>query len=59
MERALKARPNDSICCKMQGDHYIIMKDPRNAIKMFEKGAAINKKCFRCLESLGDVCSDA
>lgn len=34
------------------------MKDTKNAIKMYEKGSNVNKKCFRCLESLGDVSSE-
>ncbi|KAL4432986.1 hypothetical protein ABPG74_005359 [Tetrahymena malaccensis] len=55
LERAFKNRPNDSLCYKMQGDHYIIMKDTKNAMKMFEKGITINKKCFRCYETLGDI----
>lgn len=58
LEKAFKIRPTDSLCYKMQGDHYIIMKDTKNAIKMFEKGISVNKKCYRCFETLGDICPE-
>lgn len=48
-------RPNDSLCYKMQGDYFIIIKDTKNAIKMLEKGISVNKKCHRFFETLGDI----
>lgn len=59
LEKAFKTRPTDSLCYKMHGDHYIIMKDTKNAIKMYEKGIMVNKKCYRCHESLGDISSES
>lgn len=58
LDRSLKVRPNDSLCSKMQGDQCLLMKDTKNAIKMYEKGVSVNKKCYRCFESLGDVSSE-